>query len=433
MMHTLLQRLNHDLEDDRATLDRTGITRWLMCFSAKKPLILTHTRIGNIHYDGGSFLGSPEQVFDMYIRFSIEDLVEKHTRAVEDFLPGVDTVDLDLVADRAAGMLHSVRGQLYDRAAVVKGRLKGSGHNPKRDPVRVSPHEQSDAFRRLRGRVLALKRERSHSVTVSVSTISRFLAHVEGLRIASHQVFPRHVKRFSEFLRGSELSAVAAALSHGVDIRAWIETARDEDQTGFPELVWPEERNAELGLAIALTHHLATLSADDVVDFASTYFCGSSSRYDDNVARLAEGVFAPLYTNLVDYLQDRGLIETETKSASTNYTMTLHQPVGVAIQQGTASSVQNMHYQVDAGAASRALDILERELAAAPVPQDVLADLQADIATLRAQLSKSSPSFSILNEAGKSIRSITEGVIAGIITPEATIAVGALLTALSRS
>lgn len=428
-MHTLLQRLHHDLEDDRATIDRDCITRWLMCFSANKPLILEHPRLGKIHYSGIGFVGSPELVFDQFVRYSVEDLVEKHTRSVEDFLPDVDNLDLDSVADRAAGMLHSVRAQLYDRAAVIKGRLKGDGFNPKRDPVRVSSHEQSDVFRRLRSRVSVLKRERSQSVTVSVVTISRLLAHVNGTQSAGHQLFPRQVKRLSEFLRESELSVVAAALSHGIDVPGWIDAARDEDQTGFPDLAWPDERNSELGHAIALTHYLAKLPADEVVDFASTYFSTNSGRYDDHVARMADDVFVPLYTNLIDYLQDKGLLEAETKAASTSYVLNMHQPVGVAVQQGTQASTQSMHYAVDAGAAAKALDVLDKELSRVAVPPDLLADIKADIATLRAQLSKSNPSLSIVGEATKSIRSITEGVIAGMITPEAIAAVSALLAA----
>jgi hypothetical protein len=430
MTHTLIQRLQHDLEDDRATLDRTGITRWLMCFSANKPLSLEHPRIGKIHYDGGGFEGSPELIFDQFVRYSIDDLVEKHTRLLECALNDVDFGDLDVVADQAAGMLWSVRGQLLDRAAVIKGRLKGNGISPRRAPVYISPHEQRDMFSRLRARVAEIKRRRSLTMSISPSTVGRFCTHVQSVQGVGYHSFPRQLKRLSEFLRDSEFAAITSSLAHGIDAKKWVEAARVNAEGGEACLEWPDDRISDLGYSIALIHHLASLTPDEILDFACDFYF-VSSRFDDNLGRLSDEFLAPFYSNLVDYLQDKGLLDIETKASAIQYnSVTMHQPIGVALQQGTTSSSQTVTFDIDVGAAVDAIGRLESELTGARLDRSVLTELQAELTTLRAQLSKASPNPSVLAEVGKSARAILEGMAAGVLTPDAITAASMLWVAL---
>lgn len=96
---------------------------------------------------------------------------------------------------------------------------------------------------------------------------------------------------------------------------------------------------------------------------------------------------------------------------------------GGAIQQGTSESTQN--FEVDL--ATRVLADFEAALASEDVPHNQLANIRADIATIKAQLAKPEPSRAILREAGKSVRSVVEGVFAGAITNrvvEAAVALG---------
>ena len=118
---------------------------------------------------------------------------------------------------------------------------------------------------------------------------------------------------------------------------------------------------------------------------------------------------------------------------SVQNTMTIGNMYGGAAQQGTHSSMQTATSTVNVSATSAALGSLEAALAELNLHDKVRADLDAEIATLRAQLSKSKPSTSILREAGGSLRSIVEGITASIAAPQVVAAVAALASALGLS
>ena len=88
--------------------------------------------------------------------------------------------------------------------------------------------------------------------------------------------------------------------------------------------------------------------------------------------------------------------------------------IGGAIQQGVqGSSVVVKSGNIDV--LLRIANEIDSELAkVADCPE--VANLKAEVATIRAQLSKSTPNQTILAEAGRSLRSIAEGVFAGAIT-----------------
>ncbi len=88
--------------------------------------------------------------------------------------------------------------------------------------------------------------------------------------------------------------------------------------------------------------------------------------------------------------------------------------IGGGIQQGTHGSSQVITH-VNAPSALRAIEGLEVELSQASSTPTIV-ELMADLATIRAQLSKSSPSPTILTEATKSLRNVAEGILAGAVT-----------------
>lgn len=88
--------------------------------------------------------------------------------------------------------------------------------------------------------------------------------------------------------------------------------------------------------------------------------------------------------------------------------------IGGGIQQGTRGSSQFIAH-VDAPTALRAIEGLEVELSQASSTPTIV-ELRADLATIKAQLSKSSPSPTILTEAAKSFRNVAEGIVAGAMT-----------------
>lgn len=60
-------------------------------------------------------------------------------------------------------------------------------------------------------------------------------------------------------------------------------------------------------------------------------------------------------------------------------------------------------------------------------------EIQDDLATVRSQLRREKPSVSLLKSVGESLKSILEGIAAGVLTEPAITAGAALLTALGVS
>ena len=88
--------------------------------------------------------------------------------------------------------------------------------------------------------------------------------------------------------------------------------------------------------------------------------------------------------------------------------------VGGGIQQGTNGS-SPVVTKFDASIALRAIEGLEGELSQVS-STSAIAELRADLATIKAQLLKSSPSHSILAESTKSVRNVAEGILASAMT-----------------
>jgi hypothetical protein len=88
--------------------------------------------------------------------------------------------------------------------------------------------------------------------------------------------------------------------------------------------------------------------------------------------------------------------------------------IGGGIQQGTHGTSQVLTH-INVPAAQHAIEGLEVELSQS-TSTPIVVELKADLATVKAQLSKSSPSHSILAEATKSLRNVAEGILAGAMT-----------------
>jgi hypothetical protein len=115
----------------------------------------------------------------------------------------------------------------------------------------------------------------------------------------------------------------------------------------------------------------------------------------------------------------------EIQNAITIGTMT-----GSTIQQGSPAATQNVRFTLHIEAVRSAVEIFENALQGTKLPAAALGDITADVQTIKAQLSKPSPSIAILKEAGKSVRNVMEGIGAGILTPAAAAAAAGLWAAL---
>jgi len=123
------------------------------------------------------------------------------------------------------------------------------------------------------------------------------------------------------------------------------------------------------------------------------------------------------------------LSQGETKM-TTNNSINVNSIVG-DISQNSPHFVQSINAKVSD--LQSALADFSETIKTASLPTEKLDEILSDVATIRAQLSKRSPSGGIIQEATKSIRNVIEGVAAGLITPEITASAVALFGAVGLS
>jgi hypothetical protein len=103
---------------------------------------------------------------------------------------------------------------------------------------------------------------------------------------------------------------------------------------------------------------------------------------------------------------------------------------GSTIQQGSPGAKQSVQFSLTVESARTALDAFEKAIQGVRIPPDILGEIVADVQTIKAQLSKPAPSMAIVQEAGRSLRAIVEGVAAGLLTSPVIAAAPALWSAL---
>ena len=103
---------------------------------------------------------------------------------------------------------------------------------------------------------------------------------------------------------------------------------------------------------------------------------------------------------------------------------------GSTIQQGSPNAQQNVRFTLNINSAQMALLNFETEISKLTLSELTRTDINADLHTIRAQLSKSSPTLSIIQECGRTIRDVIEGNTAGALTPSVIAAGKALWSAL---
>lgn len=91
---------------------------------------------------------------------------------------------------------------------------------------------------------------------------------------------------------------------------------------------------------------------------------------------------------------------------------------GGGVQQGNAASTQQVESatSVDVPSVRATLQAFETDIDNAQVPTNIKGEIKAELATIRAQLEKATPSSSILREAGASLRNIVEGAVGSAVS-----------------
>lgn len=100
------------------------------------------------------------------------------------------------------------------------------------------------------------------------------------------------------------------------------------------------------------------------------------------------------------------------------------------LQQGSHQSSQIASFGLDVESVRIAISGFEAALGREKIAPEVREEIAAEVATIKAQLMKSTPSKSIIAEAGKSLRGISEGALGGALTPAAIAAASMLWHAL---
>jgi len=128
---------------------------------------------------------------------------------------------------------------------------------------------------------------------------------------------------------------------------------------------------------------------------------------------------------------DTGFIDpNEPERPNVNNSINIGTMTGSAIQHGSPGATQSIQFNLKIDEARSALAAFESAMQAVQLPKSQSDEVIAELKTIAAQLSKSSPSLPILQEAGRSLRNIVEGVAAGLMTPSVLAAAPALWNAL---
>ena len=96
-----------------------------------------------------------------------------------------------------------------------------------------------------------------------------------------------------------------------------------------------------------------------------------------------------------------------------------------SVQQATTSSSATVTVNQASVELKHALSAFEQALATSHI-DPAEGEIGAELATLKAQLSKQTPSSVVIQEAGKSLRSLTENIVAGAASPHVTTTAKAL-------
>ena len=127
---------------------------------------------------------------------------------------------------------------------------------------------------------------------------------------------------------------------------------------------------------------------------------------------------------------DTGFLDPAEPELPPSMSMTIGTVVGSAIQQGTTDSTQNVSTTINVGDVRAAFTQLNDALKSAELPAPVNSEMRADLDTIKAQLAKGTPNSTVLQEAGRSLRTVSEGLAANVLAAPVAVGIAALLKAL---
>jgi len=224
----------------------------------------------------------------------------------------------------------------------------------------------------------------------------------------------------------------AGSFYSGVRVKSVSSTAEKEFDKGIISALGELKRVSLLGVLDLF--ELRAITHQKVENFAKAIVALAKPAYDEcNVPQQCLEVLSSNIERRRSYLlrqfdvgfEDPPLPE-EPMLMSNN--IRIGTMIGGGIQQGTAESKQTLEQHIDATAALEAIASLEEEVA--NLRLEAVQDLRIDLDAIKSQLSKSTPNNAIVIEAGRSIRNIAEGILAGAMTDRSVRLVTDLMRAL---
>jgi hypothetical protein len=225
-------------------------------------------------------------------------------------------------------------------------------------------------------------------------------------------------------------AAAVGRLNSGYTVLQSLEVVRSAFDAGVEAVL------GELQRVIRKTgldrEELRRLAGERLVDFATTAktiaqipeASGVSAGIDKQVAEWRVALDDHLDFALRQF--DVGILEPaepEMPPMARNYINISGTITGSTIAQASPGAKQSVEFNLNVETVNKALAAFETAVTSASLPPDTLAELTADIGTIRAQLAKSRPNQGIIQEAGKSLRNVVEGIVGGMLTAPVTTAV----------
>lgn len=232
-------------------------------------------------------------------------------------------------------------------------------------------------------------------------------------------------------------AAAVGMLNSGNTIARCVETVRSEFNSGVETVL------GELKRAIRKTkldhEELRRHTGERLVNFATAAKAtaqipeasGVSLGVDEYISEQCAALDSHL--DLVLRQFDSGFFdpaEPEIPPMAHNYINIAGNMTGSTIAQESPGAKQSVEFNLNIGAINEALTEFETAIASTSLPSKTLDELRADISTIRAQLGKSTPNKGIIQEAGKSLRNVVEGIVGEMLAEPVTAAAMMLWSAL---
>jgi hypothetical protein len=228
-------------------------------------------------------------------------------------------------------------------------------------------------------------------------------------------------------------ASAAGALRSGGTVTHCFEAVRTEFNSGVEKVL------GELKRAVRTTEldrdQLRQHAVERLIGFAET--AKATARTPEASAAGLEKIVVEQCSAFDKHLTfavrqfDVGFFDpAEPEVAVADNSINIGNMTGSNIAQASPGAKQSVEFNLNIEATEKALTAFEAALASASLPSKTLVELTADVSTIRAQLAKPSPSRLILQEAGRTLRNVVEGIGGGMLTPTAMTAAAALWAAL---